>query len=458
MTGKTSKLSYFAIPLGILLVSSPLLSCRDTKAPPDSPEIRQAKELLHEARNIADALDDSAESSVSASRAWALTQIAVLQADIADYPGAFATVKMLKEDFAKDYALASISATQAARDDVAGALTTIADLRESSVQQSAREKICAAQVRAGDVGEAVDTAMQNGFSRERALRIAAREQARSGDLSGAIRTAKKIGQGLARDYALSEVAQVQAGAGDIAGALAIADTIDSLDAHAAAMWSVVLAQAENGNVKAALQAAQSAPALGNERDRALASIAKAQAKTGMFDQALNTIKKIRSEGDRGTALGHISAAQARAGDSAGALETLRRIADEHARLQAFQVVLQSQAERGLFGDELSTAAAEEFTEFRGDAQGYVAVALALGGDAPKALEVFHKAKLPDNTSSTSFVLGIAQAQASSGDVPGALAWVRQLPSPQERVAGLVGVAMGIIGNKKSSSILNLLSQ
>jgi tetratricopeptide (TPR) repeat protein len=107
---------------------------------------------------------------------------------------------------------------------------------------------------------------------------------------------------------------------------------------------VVVVYSRAGMTKEALQVAESAAMLRADdwsRASALEAIAKADAKSGLIDEALRLTRMINDDWKRASTLVDIVAAQAKAGRTKDALELAQTIASDFRRVQALRLVAEA---------------------------------------------------------------------------------------------------------------------
>jgi RNA polymerase sigma factor (sigma-70 family) len=237
-------------------------------------------------------------------------------------------------------------------------------------------------------------------------------QARTKDMTGAAATFKlalevagTIKAELARAEAQAHVGYYQAYAGLIADAQKTSDGITVKDEKLAQqaqdhrnhiLKEMTAHLAKTGELQKALKIAESIP----ER------VLKFKAKD-------DKVVERRDSMDRDTALQYVAEAQLKAGDVAGALQIVRTMKTRHPYVWTFRAVIIAQ---GNAGD------------------------LAAAG---KLLKELRKEMEADKGSSSSINSFIASTQAAMGDAEGALVWINELKSEEERASALLGVSIGL---------------
>ena len=299
-----------------------------------------------------------------------MIDIAKEQAEAGDRTGAQETLSQAQKlvdqtithKWYRDCVLADVAETQAATGGIAQAQTvgrTITDensrnrvLANVAVAQAkaqarkgdragARESFSQAVAAAQDLPEMDDY----GKSRYEVLADIAKEQARAGDVEKALAVVQTITIANTRDWVLADIAETQAATGGIAQAVELAGTISDEDARTRVLVDIVVAEAkaharEEDHARAqesfsqAVVEAQKLPEsdIGvGARNRALADIANAQAKTGGVERAVAVAQTITDKEFGECVLADIANAQARTGGIARAQKVAQMITDEDSR-------------------------------------------------------------------------------------------------------------------------------
>lgn len=264
---------------------------------------------------------------------YALRALAAAQAKSGDVAGAKATANSIEDNASKDSALREIAAAQAKAGDIAGAIATADAITNVLVEASPLSNIAAAQLKAGDRAGASKTFDRaeaiantlNGVEKNVALGNIALAEAKAGDITRAKATADAI-TGYGKEGAMFDIAIIQARAGDIAGARDTAGSLRQNYLKALVLREVAIAQSRTGDKAGASQTFDEAKTMANaetvdlNRDGALLSIARGQAKTGDVAAAKATAAATKDEDVEDTLLdarskpatvGVIAAAQAR---------------------------------------------------------------------------------------------------------------------------------------------------
>ena len=198
------------------------------------------------------------------------------------------------------------------------------------------------------------------------------------------------------------------------------------------------------------RAAKTSEAASGDRSDALIDLAWSRVRSGDFHGALEAARNIGEPKRRTAMFSRIAVAQGSAGDMPGAarsfseaLSSARRIKDaSDDRLEALIDLVESQMRARNFERALEAArdigeASWRATVFRG-----IAVAQASAGDMPGAARSFFEAlstarSIGDAYGARATALsGIATAQASAGDFRGALATVRNIENGRWRAIAL----------------------
>ena len=302
--------------------------------------------------------------------------------------------------------------------------------RQESAEHPSFEEVAEAAL---SVAECIDSA----GSRAGALAAVAEAQAKAGNgkasrriFKTALSAARNINKNLpARAYALCDIAAAQAEAGDIDAVFSTAQGINHMgigdrelaritQLRAAASGvrtplDIVLEQAESGNIDGAAFFAFS-----NEASPAWAmrGIAVAKAKAGDIDGALSLVRdlsRLDDDESHAWALRGIAKAQAEAGDIDGALATAFKINADGADWAALRD-LRAGALRDIFAQALAK---------------------------PDGIDgAFAVRNINDPGSRMEVLRGIAEAQAESGDIEGALSTARGIDMASARAGALRGIA------------------
>jgi hypothetical protein len=327
------------------------------------------------------------------------TSIVREQAAIGAREDAGTTVEVLLEYCKKIFESSNVhNARDATASKIAAALAAVGDFEGAFAWV---EGIPSAGNVLGEIAEAASVSLNRiaarRFVREAAERLAklewadqtyfglgdlAEAQARLGDLEGAKRAAKAIGEGPTRvkddmtdgqPYALIRVAAVQHDAGDSAGARDThRDAFRSVRDHPKMRWRdgrfsrIIHGQIANGDVDGAMQ---SLGAMSEVQAEILALIARAQAAAGELIAARATFIRALAEAGLSVKDPHspnpeltklpavspkmqlaeriqVAKIQAMAGDIAGALKTVQSDDEEYYRRSALQTVVLARATVG----------------------------------------------------------------------------------------------------------------
>jgi hypothetical protein len=156
---------------------------------------------------------------------------------------------------------------------------------------------------------------------------------------------------------------------------------------------------------------------------ALHEIVLAQIAAADLVGARDTTARIQSRRPRGAALAAIAVVQLRGGNIAQAQATASRIEDTDAAGEVLRQVAMAQIATGARNDARATARQIDDDFYQALAAGDVAVADVLAGDLTSAYAMAGRTRRADRTQ----VYGrVAQAQATAGDVRGAMATVARI--------------------------------
>jgi tetratricopeptide (TPR) repeat protein len=190
----------------------------------------------------------------------------------------------------------------------------------------------------------------------------------------------------------------------------------------------------------------------NYKAGAQGHIAKAQAKAGDIAGALKTIAMMPDREDKADALSAIVFAQRKAGDAIGAQRSYEQCLSIRADAEKNHWDVSNVAKWGMDSAQLA-ARAGKWEEARRIAENGLKDGSLFGryalnglvwayeeaGDYAGALEAIKLAKEPGT-----FYYGIGRAQATDGDVIGALTWASSEASPKWKANALIGIARGVL--------------
>jgi tetratricopeptide (TPR) repeat protein len=254
------------------------------------------------------------------------------------------------------------------------------------------------------------------------------------------------------------IALIQHKAGDHAGArlsielaLEIAAGIKDAKVQARERATIACVQALIGDLVGARKTLEQIPAAAENREFAQVALARAQAASGQRKEALEKIVKLgtpllRAYGLSEVIMGHGQAGDAKAAQDAAAkaLKIIEELPQEEHR----EMLVRLSRARAMAND-LSGALQTASMQSRGDMEAYVyiAEAQAQAGDMKGALGT-----LNDHVRAKSlvhhFVQALARLRAEGGGEKEALAWARELTTPEERGFALLGVVEGMMKKHK----------
>ena len=278
------------------------------------------------------------------------------------------------------------------------ALEAAADIEDPDKQANTLSSIAGLQARAGNTQAALATAsaIANDWQRKNALMRIASGQADAGDPQGGRETAARIDNDMLRDQALAEMARRLAADGQMDEALEIADTMTSEARKAEALAFIAMARAGRKDWVGAdytfEQARQAAVAVDNdaEKVRALTQIAEMQ------HLARNAIGTVRT----------LDLAQA----------TLEKMEPGLGRDNLLAELARIQARAGLVGEAFQTT--EKIREERWQRWA---------------------------------LMGIAEAQAESGDLQTASSTIGMIPDPPGEEYSDKTFALSIVAQQQSNA-------
>lgn len=311
------------------------------------------------------------------------------------------------------------------------------------------------------------------FERDRVLLGVAAGFAQAGETGAALRVATRVTKAPLRAQAFFLVVHALARDGKIEQAGNVLPHIRSPDLHAGAAALVMAAQVRAGNPDEALHLYESIPpsrhrrrvweyvaarrpgpdAIGpvvqmigglgdtEERDWALAGIARGLAKRGRIRRALELAERISSEQARASALWGVAGGQARAGDLGGALLTSSDLPpQQEAKVAAVSEIAKAYVASGDTEGALNMADMVADAGERACVLRAVAVTQAASGDGGAGFRTsLHIAEAAERSRAQ---VEVARGQAAGGDVAGALklaATIRE-EAPRSRAMGEVAVA------------------
>jgi hypothetical protein len=272
--------------------------------------------------------------------------------------------------------------------------------------------------------------------------------AREGDIAGALALARGLDKGDAGNFAdmfrdeavgpLARIALFQARAGDKADAIAtlresFAVAQKSNGRNNGILYDrlrrVLDAQREIGDVEGAKVTADFIKESSFDRTLALASLSRAQAKSGDIAAARATLREAQSLArevgpipnlindnpveNANRVFHEVVLSQAETGDVAGALETIKSRGSDDWKSEALAGVVDIQLRQRDFTGALVTARAISRADIAGEAQNSIAARQAREGNVAPALEW------------------------------AALEWASHLESPDQKAFALIGIAEGI---------------
>lgn len=340
---------------------------------------------------------------------------------------------------------------------------TIVDPRVRSARIAAFESLAIQQAAAGEIDAAFDTvvAIANPYRRSEAQAAIATSVARAGDIPGSIRAAARIGtnywftpdqhelkiaSGLvprAGEFdhfwfyqALVNIAQIQAQSGDVLGALQTAKSIPDFAGRSRAASRIAGVQADAGDPDGALTTAARVETPYGDLE-ALVAIARAKARAGDFAGALDLASEVATAYGDGGGLMAVAIEQAGQGLLDDSLETVSQIDNLDTLTQALAGITRALASNARIDDALEVAVMIQ-AEDRPAAIREIAVRLAEAGDPVRALEV--AAEFAGRRNHDEVVVAVAVAQAQSGDLDGAVATALGLEDTVYRAIALASIA------------------
>jgi RNA polymerase sigma factor (sigma-70 family) len=467
------------------------------KAPASPREDATKKARARSQEILRDALREfnAAEDEPPALRHRVLADMAVLQARLGDRPAAkklFAQAREIVAALPTEHnrqegewrLLATAEAKAGEVDEALAMVRRVArdnKARDYAFQEVATELAKARRDKdALRVSGLVEDAEIKGWLPTMLLEQVALAHAKAGDFPKALDVVERMKEPASQVLALAGVvylnlwhvpypnepgmALLQAEAGDKAGArktlrraAEIAATVTDEPKKDRALAGLACAQARLGDIAAARKTAEG---IRGETVRAiaLATLARALAGAGQAKEALAVADKQEGGLAKMFVLLHVGAGQAKAGDRQGARDTFGRahllvgqLDDQERTGQAYNLAW-AQAEAGDHKGAEDTATAllpQEDLILNVN----IAVARAEAGDFAGALKTMERHKESDWWKGNAWWKGntlraIAKMQTGRGQEKAALEWVTRLDSPLARANGLLGVAEGLVAEKK----------
>ncbi len=486
-------------PFGLLLLGLSLIAASSVPAEPppaflDAPRLQDSREgtfagpvdsqrivaILQQAREAAHQIEDddgNARTFIAAMSASVnlLQVIASTQARAGDYEGAVQTAGEI-EDQGKSLVLVTLATVQAAEGKTQQALETAALIDPPSRKARALARIGEYQALAGNVDQAETTFKQamefadlaaDSSKRDSALLNIAAARASAGQVEKVRQLAEIIEDRSDRKAALRWLARVQAKQGDLAGAL---DTAEEMGQDPSILREIATTSARNGDVESALQIAESL-SLEIPASLTFQGIAIAQAGAGDTEGALKTIQSIEDDGQdrsvhKAEALACIAGVQANSGQMAASAGTFELAIQSVESLQAdypssfkagaLASIAVMQAQASFEADasitlDLALQVAGAIDEADGpfgrtSALYPIALAQATMGDLDGALRTVNG--LLEEPGSGFPLEEVAALRAMAGDEDGAVAWALEQPSPVVRSVALLRVAQVLLGRAR----------
>lgn len=296
---------------------------------------------------------------------------------------------------------------------------------------------------------------QDPFWRDLEFILIMQMQAQLGDESGAFRTLEKIEDGFRRERGIEGIAVALAKGGNISRAMEVATSIKGFYRDTA-LQGVAEAQAEAGDIDGALKTAGSIRRGENLRVIALGHIADTLIKHRDLVRAQSVLSQAveatNQNSGRAELLGGLARRQAEINDRQGAARNIRQAirALKGVREKRFLVhpqlaIVQAQVQAGDLTGALQLAAKIASDDFQDRAYCEIAESKAWAGDIKGAVEAVG---LSHGMGRGYNLKVIAKIQVYKGDKKGALAWVTTQTSPSDRALALLGVAEGLLHERK----------
>jgi peptidoglycan hydrolase-like protein with peptidoglycan-binding domain len=294
-------------------------------------------------------------------RDWALSEIVVSQAAISPLDTAIAAALKIEDPRSIVTALGSIALSLVESGRLDEALATAARIPEGAVRADSYSDIAVAQAHSGDIEAAIETIarIDKPESRVPVLTAMAQAELEHGDstaayanLDEAVAQARTIRIAKHRNWALAGLALAQFEAGDDTGADDTLVLIEDAAGLATAYANLARVHAKADEMRHTDVLLSDAHALietiGDRADRfqVLSRIAIAEAETGDFESAYETIENIEFGYAHTYTLSVVAIVQAAAGEIEPALGLVAGISDDRLRVQTLWTVATVSASRG----------------------------------------------------------------------------------------------------------------
>jgi tetratricopeptide (TPR) repeat protein len=430
---------------------------------------------LARAGHVDDALRLAAGGLKEVPRESIIRATAIAQARSGDLAGALRSARLLETPDSRQV-VAIIAAQQAWAGDVPGARRMIeAELVGQPESGFALRMVAQVLEQKGEYAEAARTyeAIPSLKEKARGCRPTALARLKEGDIPGALRGAEEsrrlaidylaqkpphggqassmpldIAPDLFRNSILGEIVLEQARTGDASGALKSAESITDRYGQAMTIAKAAAIRARAGDkkmAKALIKRASHLAELAGYRGFELMEIATAEALAGETEAARKSF--LRALGTVGPAVmnqSNVPAAQAGAGDLEGAMQTLEAIADQGARQRALRYIARTLAKAGDHRRAVEIAGGILSANDRGLALHEVSEVQADAGDRSGALTTVRRAATIDGILAGETLRAIARSLTELGDAREALVWVNDRSTPATRSWGLLGIAEGLL--------------
>lgn len=289
-------------------------------------------------------------------------------------------------------------------------------------------------------------------------------------LHQAVKEAMKIDDPARRAQVLADITKEQAFSGDASGALRTMTTIEehywkeAPQQKSTIFHHIALAQAKGGDFKAALRTAEAMPeSVIHSKDSTNTEIAKAQAAAGDVPGAMQIVAPIQKKNPAWNdwVLTDIAHAQVLNGDLAGAQKTAASIRDKESITRLRFEIATAQAKAGDFsaarkiansatdGEKFSAVWAIVFLKSRsGDIRAALQMVNWVPGDFKCALQMINQRidTSQDSDKRNYLIQEIARTQARKGDIAAALATADTDSSQRNRIIERIAVVQAEMGD------------
>lgn len=434
---------------------------------------------------------------------WVLSQIGGVQARSGDIRSAKALATLLENGWAKERVESDIVISLATHGQFGEAIQVASDITDESTRTLALLNIVLHMAESGDfegaeriAGMIPDQTKQkdeisdvlDSPTRSWGYAYIANRLVRKHRMSEALRVLQLMNDPVEQSIAVKTLIGISLQTDDYDQAQAILNSVTREQARTCGLIYLAMHYAGKGNIHKGLEIARTIDSKHESarcthfpgKTLALDPITKqsfvlmAAVNGGHTKNAQMTAEGFSAQEGRDHARVSIAIAQARDGDPEGGLNTVSTLSTQHSGEGLKEIAL-AYAKAGMRIQGIQIANRIESKELREETLGQMVFNLALASDAAGALRILQD--LPDEKDKKFAFIAIAEAQAASGNYTEALAttrlveqghdravvigkvatiatqngnvqdvltWVRDLPNPDQRLYGLLGVAKALL--------------